>query len=81
MAEEEGIELVLARATELRSKVANCMNSVTASAVVIRNHDFGGETEHLLNICGALEALESQLSSLQVHPQTQYLVQVICLLK
>ncbi|KAK7393210.1 hypothetical protein VNO78_21740 [Psophocarpus tetragonolobus] len=58
--EEEGIGLVLARATELRLKISNCIHRADEDA-----------TERLLNICDALEALETQLSSLQVLQQQQ----------
>ncbi|MED6193322.1 hypothetical protein PIB30_018067 [Stylosanthes scabra] len=84
--EEEGIGLVLARATELRLKISNCINTATATT---SNHapptlngpspplpsaaddDDDEATDRLLNICDALEALETQLSSLQVLQQQQ----------
>lgn len=71
--EEEGIGLVLARATELRLKISNCIHRATTttpnglSPVDVNADDDDDEaTERLLNICDALEALETQLSSLQV---------------
>lgn len=80
--EEEGIGLVLARATELRLKIGNCIHRATTPYKVKRNLSPGrengvqGEAEEgeedeveaqrLLNICDALESLETQLSSLQV---------------
>ncbi|KAK7257916.1 hypothetical protein RIF29_32237 [Crotalaria pallida] len=70
--EEEGIGLVLARATELRLKISNCIHTATIpnglSPVVDDDDD---ATDRLLNICDALEALETQLSSLQVLQQQQ----------
>lgn len=78
--EEEGIGLVLARATELRLKISNCIHKATTSASNGPEQDGGDkgedegdegeageeEMERLLNICDALESLETQLSSLQV---------------
>ena len=65
--EEEGIGLVLARATELRLKISNCIQRATANGPSPHADDDDDEaTERLLNICDALEALETQLSSLQV---------------
>jgi len=66
--EEEGIGLVLARATELRLKISNCIHKATANGPSSHAADDDDEeaTERLLNICDALEALETQLSSLQV---------------
>lgn len=67
--EEEGIGLVLARATELRLKISNCIQRATANGPSPHADDDDDDeaTERLLNICDALEALETQLSSLQVH--------------
>lgn len=65
--EEEGIGLVLARATELRLKIGNCIHRATANSPSPHADDDDDDaTERLLNICDALEALETQLSSLQV---------------
>jgi len=65
--EEEGIGLVLARATELRLKISNCIHKATANGPSPHADDDDEEaTERLLSICDALEALETQLSSLQV---------------
>ncbi|XP_014492433.1 plastid division protein PDV2 [Vigna radiata var. radiata] len=71
--EEEGIGLVLARATELRLKISNCIHRTdTANGPTPHADDDDEEaTERLLNICDALEALETQLSSLQVLQQQQ----------
>ncbi|KAG4973857.1 hypothetical protein JHK87_030678 [Glycine soja] len=70
--EEEGIGLVLARATELRLKISNCIQRATANGPSLHADDDDDEaTERLLNICDALEALETQLSSLQVLQQQQ----------
>ena len=79
--EEEGIGLVLARATELRLKIGNCIHKATSPRKVqddpLQENDNGvhggaeeeeeeEEAQGLLNICDALESLETQLSSLQV---------------
>jgi len=66
--EEEGIGLVLARATELRLKITNCIHRTDTTNGPTPHPDDDDEeaTERLLNICDALEALETQLSSLQV---------------
>ncbi|KAL2328920.1 hypothetical protein Fmac_022347 [Flemingia macrophylla] len=70
--EEEGIGLVLARATELRLKINNCIHRATANGTSPHAEDDDDDaTERLLNICDALEALETQLSSLQVLQQQQ----------
>ncbi|XP_061359297.1 plastid division protein PDV2 [Gastrolobium bilobum] len=73
--EEEGIGLVLARATELRLKISNCVHSASATSPngpsPHADDDDDDATERLLNICDALEALETQLSSLQVLQQQQ----------
>ncbi|CAJ1933439.1 unnamed protein product [Sphenostylis stenocarpa] len=71
--EEEGIGLVLARATELRLKISNCIHRATTTTNGPSPHadDDDDATERLLNICDALEALETQLSSLQVLQQQQ----------
>ncbi|TKY45505.1 Plastid division protein PDV2 [Spatholobus suberectus] len=71
--EEEGIGLVLARATELRLKISNCIHRATVNGPSpdVDNDDDDDATERLLNICDALEALETQLSSLQVLQQQQ----------
>lgn len=70
--EEEGIGLVLARATELRLKINNCIQKPTSSPNGLLEDDEDEDaTDRLLNICDALEALETQLSSLQVLQQQQ----------
>ncbi|XP_057456354.1 plastid division protein PDV2 [Lotus japonicus] len=80
--EEEGIGLVLARATELRLKISNCINTTTTAATPNGlsphaaaddddDNDDDSSTDRLLNICDAFEALETQLSSLQVLQQQQ----------
>ncbi|PON43652.1 Plastid division protein PDV [Trema orientale] len=83
--EEEGIGLVLARATELRLKIGNCIHKASSPRKVRddplqenENGVHGGEEEEeeeeaqrLLNICDALESLETQLSSLQALQQQQ----------
>lgn len=71
--EEEGIGLVLARATELRFKITNCIhhNSKSSPNPLDADDDEDADddaTDRLINICDALEALETQLSSLQVLP-------------
>ena len=73
--DEDGITQVLARASELRSKITNCIHN--ASSIDATTQQQGGtedkedaedeeEAESLLNIRDSLEALEAQLSSLQV---------------
>ncbi|KAK4742307.1 hypothetical protein SAY87_000308 [Trapa incisa] len=75
--DEEGIGLVLARATELRSNIGNCIHRATGDETILQNQETVEsveeceETERLRNICDALEALESQLSSLQTMQQNQ----------
>ncbi|WJX45494.1 hypothetical protein P8452_32369 [Trifolium repens] len=73
--EEEGIGLVLARATELRFKINNCIHKPTSpNNVALEDDDDDDDddaTDRLLNICDAFEALETQLSSLQVLQQQQ----------
>ncbi|KVH93252.1 plastid division protein PDV2-like [Cynara cardunculus var. scolymus] len=80
--DEEGIVLVLARASELRSKITNCIHN--ASSITTNDHatnqeegaddkeEAEEETESLLNIRDSLEALEAQLSSLQALQQQQW---------
>ncbi|KAF3435634.1 hypothetical protein FNV43_RR22725 [Rhamnella rubrinervis] len=90
--EEQGIGLVLARATELRLKISNCIHKATTTHNVRHNPSPGRENgvrgvgeavveeeeeeeeveaQRLLNICDALESLETQLSSLQNLQQQQ----------
>ncbi|KAF7810948.1 plastid division protein PDV2 [Senna tora] len=85
--EDDGIGLVLARATELRLKISNCVHTATGTPHAPLNgplpmveqpdaededkEEEGDEEERLLNICDALESLETQLSSLQVLQQQQ----------
>lgn len=72
--EDEAIGLVLARATELRSNLTNSIHSTHSN---LENDDDDDDdeqeqeeeeekAERLLNICGALDSLETQLSSFQV---------------
>ncbi|XP_030941822.1 plastid division protein PDV2-like [Quercus lobata] len=75
--EEEGIGLVLAKATELRFKISNCIHKATTNSTnglpeqQVTDKDEEEEEqeqeemERLLNISDALESLENQLSSLQ----------------
>ncbi|GMY05880.1 plastid division protein PDV2-like [Fagus crenata] len=77
--EDEGIGLVLARATELRLKINNCIHKATTTTSINGlpqqqtadkyeeedQEQEQEEMERLLNICDAFESLESQLSSLQ----------------
>uniref|UniRef100_A0A7N2MZ23 Uncharacterized protein n=1 Tax=Quercus lobata TaxID=97700 RepID=A0A7N2MZ23_QUELO len=76
--EEEGIGLVLAKATELRFKISNCIHKATTNStnglpeqeVTDKDEEEEEEQEQeemerLLNISDALESLENQLSSLQ----------------
>ncbi|KAJ9551804.1 hypothetical protein OSB04_015849 [Centaurea solstitialis] len=77
--DEEGIRLVLARASELRSKITNCIqNPSSSSSTSIEGikqdaeaQDGDDDDESLLNIRDALESLEAQLSSLQALQQQQ----------
>lgn len=89
--EDDGIHMVLGRATELHLKISNCIRKATSTASLRQDpspatengaaNDGGsaGETEddeeveRLLNICDALESLETQLSSLQVFPRCSWL--------
>lgn len=90
--EEDGIDMVLGRATELRLKISNCIHKATitsslgqdpsagtgngaandrgsGSQTLVGDTEDDEEVERLLNICDALESLETQLSSLQVFSQ------------
>ncbi|KAI3702478.1 hypothetical protein L6452_28216 [Arctium lappa] len=79
--DEDGIRLVLARASELRSKITNCIhNSSSTDAIKLETQtqhkqedddDDDDDDESLLNIRDALESLEAQLSSLQALQQQQ----------
>ncbi|CAL9022087.1 unnamed protein product [Prunus brigantina] len=85
--EEEGIGLVLARATELRLKISNCIHKANDPAPKRENgiqadgeagdedreeeEEDDDEAHKLFNICDALESLENQLSSLQALQQQQ----------
>ncbi|XP_076897505.1 plastid division protein PDV2-like [Bidens hawaiensis] len=67
--DEDGIALVLARASDLRSKITNCIQNASSTP------DDGEEQEEadgLLNIRDSLEALEAQLTSLQALQQQQW---------
>ncbi|XAR59515.1 hypothetical protein NMG60_11015372 [Bertholletia excelsa] len=83
--DEDGIGLVLARASELRSKITNCIHRASTEyhdetqEKEKGGNDNGGEgeeldeeAESLLNIRDALESLEAQLSSLQALQQQQW---------
>nr|GEW02064.1 plastid division protein PDV2-like [Tanacetum cinerariifolium] len=71
--DEDGIALVLARASELRSKITNCIhNSSSVDSTTNNKEDEEEEDESLLNIKDSFEALESQLSSLQALQQQQW---------
>lgn len=79
--DEEGIRLVLARASELRSKITNCIhNSSSTETDAIKQEtetqdkeeeEDDDDDESLLNIRDALQSLEAQLSSLQALQQQQ----------
>lgn len=67
--EEEGIGLVLARATELRLKITtHCIHKSPSNEDQYQDEDYH---DTLLNISDALQTLETQLSSLQVLQQQQ----------
>lgn len=78
--DEDGIGLVLARASELRSKITNCIHN--ASSIDASTQEGGTEDrvegeeeeedESLLNIRDSLVALEAQLSSLQALQEQQW---------
>lgn len=74
--EEEGIGLVLAKATELRLKISNCIHKSndplpTKENGVQVDEEEDEEAQRLFNICDAFEALENQLGSLQTLQQQQ----------
>ncbi|PIN12371.1 hypothetical protein CDL12_15024 [Handroanthus impetiginosus] len=86
--DEDRIGLVLAKTSELRSKIVNCIHKTTsnvekegkegeskeseASPDAENQEVEEEEAESLLNIRDALEALEGQLSSLQALQQQQW---------
>ncbi|KAL4588782.1 hypothetical protein LXL04_001677 [Taraxacum kok-saghyz] len=79
--DEDGITQVLARASELRSKITNCIHNASSIDATTQQQDGTEdkedaedeeEAESLLNIRDSLEALEAQLSSLQVLQQQQW---------
>ncbi|CAK9168155.1 unnamed protein product [Ilex paraguariensis] len=77
--DEDRIGLILARASELRSKITNCIHKAPAleSDHFTTKEEREGEEEEeeaesLLNIRDALESLEAQLSSLQALQQQQW---------
>ncbi|KAK4401583.1 Plastid division protein PDV2 [Sesamum angolense] len=86
--DEDRIGLVLAKTSELRSKIVNCIHKTAsnvekegkeseskeseASPDAENQHDTEEEAESLLNIRDALESLEGQLSSLQALQQQQW---------
>lgn len=61
--DEDGIALVLARASDLRSKITNCIQNASSTPDDAEEQE---EADGLLNIRDSLEALEAQLTSLQV---------------
>lgn len=81
--DEDRIGLVLAKTLDLRSKIINCIHkssnvdkeckesvskeSETSPDAENQEDDNDEEAESLLSIKDALESLEGQLSSLQVH--------------
>ncbi|XP_024960220.1 plastid division protein PDV2-like [Cynara cardunculus var. scolymus] len=75
--DEDGIRLVLARASELRSKITNCIHNSSSTEGIKQDtetedkEDDDDDDESLLNIRDALESLEAQLSSLQALQQQQ----------
>ncbi|KAK4437808.1 Plastid division protein PDV2 [Sesamum alatum] len=86
--DEDRIGLVLAKTSELRSKIVNCIHKTAsnvekdgeeseskeseASPDAENQDDIEEEAESLLNIRDALESLEGQLSSLQALQQQQW---------
>lgn len=82
--DEEGIGLVLARASELRSKITNCIHSASSTKLraderesregddYVAEEEEEEEEENLLSIRDAMESLEAQLSSLQALQQQQW---------
>ncbi|KAK1417466.1 hypothetical protein QVD17_26593 [Tagetes erecta] len=70
MMDDEGIALVLARASELRSKITNCIHN--ASSTQDDDEQEQVQSDSLLNIRDSLQALEAQLSSLQALQQQQW---------
>lgn len=77
--DEDGIGLILARASELRSKITNCIHNASSIDATPQEGGTDGkeeedeeEAESLLNIRDSLEALEAQLSSLQALQQQQW---------
>ncbi|KAL0384134.1 UNVERIFIED_CONTAM: Plastid division protein PDV2 [Sesamum radiatum] len=86
--DEDRIGLVLAKTSELRSKIVNCIHKTASNAEkegkeseskeyeaspdAENQHDTDEEAESLLNIRDALESLEGQLSSLQALQQQQW---------
>ncbi|XP_020551917.1 plastid division protein PDV2 [Sesamum indicum] len=86
--DEDRIGLVLAKTSELRSKIVNCIHKTApnvekegkeseskefeASPDAENQDDTEEEAESLLNIRDALESLEGQLSSLQALQQQQW---------
>ncbi|KAJ3670114.1 hypothetical protein LUZ60_010438 [Juncus effusus] len=65
--EGEEIGLVLARASELRSRISDCMepNQIEDLRGREEGDEEEGSEESLFGICDALESLEQQLASLQ----------------
>ncbi|KAL7156719.1 hypothetical protein ABFS83_02G027500 [Erythranthe nasuta] len=85
--DEDRIALVLARTSDLRSKIITCISGTCLPSSTVKKqgqksdseenpdeqqHDFDEESENLLNIKDALDSLESQLSSLQALNQQQW---------
>ncbi|XP_047946234.1 plastid division protein PDV2-like [Salvia hispanica] len=79
--DDDRIVLVLAKTSDLRSKIISCIQNTASNAdgeigeseskVSAENH-VEEEAESLLNIKDALESLEAQLSSLQALQQQQW---------
>lgn len=85
--DEEKIGMVLVRASELRSKIANCIPKTNPPIQdqIVGDESINGaqdpsssigdeaddEAEALLNICDAFDSLQSQLASLQAMQQQQ----------
>ncbi|CAI9786347.1 unnamed protein product [Fraxinus pennsylvanica] len=86
--DEDRIGLVLARASELRSKIANCIREVTSNvenqgretdnkeskaSPVAENQELGDDDdEEIESLLNIRDSLESQLSSLQALQQQQW---------
>ncbi|KAF7840908.1 plastid division protein PDV2 [Senna tora] len=71
--EDEGIGLVLARVTELRFNISNCIPRAidVNEAADDEENEAEAEAQRLFDICDTLASLETHLSSLQVLQQQQ----------